>query len=151
MSFPHYTPLHQLNTLVAGITQVNPLFFDGIQSAINFCIYEGEPLHDKSDLAESALRLIAIYEGEGKSLAFAHCDLSSYSPLWDRLHILEALEQLAEKPRALLLITGLKQTFYKNHRWTPQSKKAYAEAIRFIESLVNKHSLNIPHLHILFT
>ncbi len=145
-----HAPLHQLNTLVAGITQVNPILFDGIQSAINFSIYEGEPLQGKPNLAESAKRIIALYEGEGKPLAFAHCDLSNYSPLWHRIHILDALEQLSEKPRALLLITGLKENFCTQGRWTPGAKRSYKEAINFIESLVGKHAQSSSHLHMLF-
>jgi len=145
-----HAPLHQLNTLVAGITQVDPIVFDGIQSAINFSIYEGEPLHGKSNLAESAKRIIALYEGEGKPLAFAHCDLSHYSPLWHRVHILNALEQLSTKTRALLLITGLKENFCAHGRWTPGAKKAYTEAINFIESLASKHAQSSSHLHMLF-
>ena len=147
---PIHTPLHQLNTLVAGITEVSPIVFDGVQSAINFSIYEGDPLYGESNLAESAKRLIALYESEGKSLAFAHCDLFAYSPLWHRVHVLNALDRLSKSPRALLLITGLKETFYSSNRWTPGAKKAYTEAVHFIESLAMKHRSDTPQLHILF-
>lgn len=147
---PLHTPLHQINTLIAGITQVNAIVFDEIQSAINFSIYEGEPLQEKSNLAESAQRIIALYKCEGKSLAFAHCDLSCYSPLWHRINLLKALDQLATKSKALLLITGLKETFSPSGRWTPSAKRAYTEAVKFTESLATKNSRGASHLHILF-
>lgn len=145
-----HTPLHQINTLVAGITQVNPILFDGIQSAINFSIYEGEPLPEKSNLAESVKRLIALYECEGKQLGFAHCDLQTFSPLWHRVCILEAMEKLSGHPQSLLLVTGLKESFHLNERWTPSSKKAYAQAIHFVETLASNYPLGKTELHILF-
>ena len=121
-----------------------------LKSAIDFSLTGSDVAPAPLDqFAEAAERLRAKQNPETSgSFALQHLDLRSrtYEPLWVRAELIEHMKQLAGYSRALLLISGLRESFPHGRQQLKRRQKEYQEAISLIEDLAREWST--PHAHL---
>lgn len=157
-----YENLAALNAMVSFAMGGDPQQADQIQAAIRFCRQQAERAGEQqsqharetarayNDIVENLVRL---HIEQDDDFGFSHWDLGAhpYDPLWIRAHLVRELKKISGFPRALLLVTGLRQALCPPRKyWTQKRAERYREAISYIENLAMQFKTPRTRLSLLF-
>jgi hypothetical protein len=119
----------------AGVDHNN----DSVEKAFWYFIEEQESRTEEIAWDREVLeRLFCMHFGVGDGIGFEFWDLAGvpYDPLFFREDFIRRLKTLAGYPRAVFIISGLRDCI-AGHRqnWTDKFKRIYAEEVTFIREM----------------
>ncbi|GEM_PF-844990 len=136
--------LHCLNALFGAIAGDDAEITGHIKSAIDYSLTgEFDTPAPLRQFAEAALELYSQQERLVPSYGLEHLDLRgrNYEPLWIQQEVIALLKQLSGYARALLLVSGLRESLRPHGRyWTQRLRREHDEAVAYIDRLALKWS-----------
>jgi hypothetical protein len=156
--------LHFVNALFARLTGDDLYLARQIQDAIAFSLAElAEQTREHPEFAArydaaftaAAARLLETFFASQPDHGFFHWDalgtLTSATPLFARAELMTGLKRLARFREATVLVTNLRAAFLPpDQRETPARRRAYADALAYVQDLTAARTRPDADLRLLF-
>ncbi|MCU0792154.1 MAG: hypothetical protein MUE42_04740 [Opitutaceae bacterium] len=156
--------LHFINALFARLTGDDLYLARQIQEAITFSLAElAAQTRDHPEFAArydaaftaAAARLLGKFFAGQPGHGFFHWDalatLTSATPLFARAELMAGLKRLAPHREATVLVTNLRAAFLPlDRRPTPARRRAYADALAYVQDLTAARTRPDSDLRLLF-
>ncbi len=146
---------HCVLNLFGEATGDDPFLARNIKEAIDASLLAEEGLDASIDnFAEAALRLVHEDPVLAASYGLFHLELRgrTFDPLFVREELIAGLKRVAGYSTALVLVSGLRETFAApSGRLTQPRREAHAEAKSYLESLAAEWTTENTVLTILYT